>query len=327
LLEAVVLRIALKTGGLTSAAGLAMPALALILLLAATLTALAKITTVLPLSIAAFIVNLPALMIFSALDTMLFVTVDPTIGTRAPLHSLGARLAVFQACRFAISQLSAAQALLNPFLLGEVAVDFGLHALRRRRVWIAAFVVLAFARNILADAVLRTIDLRAFGVAESAITQRAGLQAVDARLFAFKARGFAYGQIARPQALLNPALLLDIAIGKTIIGDDDVVRIATVNAIAIRVAADTCIGGAIHAVVGVGSRAATPAVGVLCLCGGGESGEGGGDQYFARQIHDVSPVESGKTGWLRPHAAIVGEIKRCCVSAVHAQDVSNGKYL
>jgi hypothetical protein len=127
--------------------------------------------------------------------------------------------------------------------------------------------------------------------------------------------------------LFNPALLLDITIGKTIIGDDDVVRIATVNAIAIGVAADTCIGGAIHAVVGVGSRAAISAVGVLGLCGNGEGGEGGGDQYFARQFHDVSPVESGKAGWLRPHAAIVGEIKRCCVSAVHAQDVSNGKYL
>ena len=72
-----------------------MPALALILMLTATLTALAKITTVLPLSIAAFIVNLPALMVFSALDAVLFVTVDPTIGTRAPLHALGACLAVF----------------------------------------------------------------------------------------------------------------------------------------------------------------------------------------------------------------------------------------
>ena len=129
MLEAVLLRVALIAVGLTSVVGVATPALARIMSRAATLTALSKITAVLPLALAAFIVNLTALMVFSALYAVLFVTVDPAIIARARLHALAACLAVFKACRFAIGQLSAAQALLNPFLLSEIAVDVSLHAL------------------------------------------------------------------------------------------------------------------------------------------------------------------------------------------------------
>ena len=110
--------------------GLTIAAFALRLTVAATVATTAKVSALLALPVVALLMDLPALVVFSALNTVLLVSVYAAVGAGTRLHPFAARLTVFETGGLAIGQLSAAQALLNSLLLGEIALHIGLHALR-----------------------------------------------------------------------------------------------------------------------------------------------------------------------------------------------------
>src|SRR5882762_4742586 len=118
-------------------------------------------------------VDAPALHVLAVLDMRLLASADVAIAARTRFGPIHMRLTRFQPARFAVRQLTRCHALLDALFLIDVALDIGLHTLRRSRIRIAGLRVMFFARDIAACLVLRRVDTRAFGSGNIAVAQRA----------------------------------------------------------------------------------------------------------------------------------------------------------
>src|SRR5262249_6516340 len=108
-------------------------------------------------------------------------------------------------------------AVLDALLLVGVALDIGLHSLRRRRVRVARLSVVLLAGDIPAGAVLLAREPRFFRGRKRSVLHRARLVALDLRLLALELRSFSCGELARFEALLDPVLLVDVALHRSLL--------------------------------------------------------------------------------------------------------------
>src|SRR5919201_4307325 len=157
-------------------------------------------------------VDAAALAVFGALDAPLLARPDLAVGARPRFLAIDARFAALEARRFAVGEAARLHALLDPLLLVDVALDVSLHALRRGRVRIAGLRVVLLAVDIAAHAVLLAREARLLRRRELAVLQRARLIALNARFLALELRRLARGELTRLQSLLDPLLLVDVAL-------------------------------------------------------------------------------------------------------------------
>lgn len=106
-------------------------------------------------------------------------------------------------------------------LLVEIALRSALHAPRGQAVGVAGLRIVALVIDGMALGVLRALDARRPGGGHASTTgaMRIGgatSHAVDARRALLQARGFARGQLAALEALIDALLLRHVAIGEVI---------------------------------------------------------------------------------------------------------------
>src|SRR6266850_821899 len=157
-------------------------------------------------------VDLAALAVLALLDAPLLARADVAVGAGARFEPAVARLAALELRRLAGGEAAGLHALLDAALLVDVALHVGLHALRRGRARIAGLRVVLLAVDVAADLVLLARQAGLLRRAKGAVAQRPGLIALDLRFLALEARGFAGGELARFEALLDALLLVDVAL-------------------------------------------------------------------------------------------------------------------
>src|SRR5581483_4413844 len=114
--------------------------------------------------------------------------------------------------------LAGLHAALDALLLIEVAADVGLQALRRRRVRIAGRGIVLCAIDVLIGARLLAIELLLLLRADPAVLEIARFRAIDDLLLALETAGFPRVELAGLQALLDPPLLIDVALHVALCG-------------------------------------------------------------------------------------------------------------
>src|SRR3954470_19196046 len=137
-----------------------------------------------------------ALAVLGLLDAPLLTSVDLSVGARARFLAVDARLAALQLRCLARGEAARLHALLDPLLLVDIALDIGLHALRRGGVRVAGLRVVLLAVDVAAHAVLLARKARFLRGAELAVLHRPRLVALDACLLALKACRFARIELA-----------------------------------------------------------------------------------------------------------------------------------
>src|SRR5205814_9386617 len=153
-----------------------------------------------------------ALPVLLLLDAPLLARAHVAVGARSRLGAIDTRLAALQPSGFAVGEPAGLDALLDAPLLVDVALNVGLHALRRGRVGIASGGVVLEPVDLAAFLVLRALDARFLGRAERAVLGGVRLHAVDPRFAALQLRGFAGVERPARQALFDPLLLVDVAL-------------------------------------------------------------------------------------------------------------------
>src|SRR5439155_2718506 len=157
-------------------------------------------------------VDARALAVFLLLDAPLLFRADVAVGAGAGFGARVARLAGLELRRLARGERAGLRALLDARLLVDVALDVGLHALRRSGVRIARLRIVLLAVDIAAHPVLLARETRLLGGTELAVAHRARLVLLDLRLLPLEPCGFTSVEAARLQALLDALLLVDVAL-------------------------------------------------------------------------------------------------------------------
>src|SRR5438874_2360282 len=157
-------------------------------------------------------VDAAALAVLGLLDAALLARANLAVGAGARFLAVDARFAALEARGFAVGEAARLHALLDALLLIDVALDVGLHALRRGRVRVAGLRIVLLAVDVAAHAVLLARKARLLGGRELAVLHGARLVALDARFLALEARRLARIELAGLQALLDALLLVDVAL-------------------------------------------------------------------------------------------------------------------
>src|SRR5581483_3629029 len=157
-------------------------------------------------------VDAPALLVLVLLDARLLRGADLAVGGGAGLGARVARLAALEARGLAVGELAGLHALLDAALLVDVALHVRLHALRGGGIRVAFRRVALHAVDVAARAVLLALQARLLGRGQRAVLHGARLVALDLGLLALEAPGLARVERARLQALLDPLLLVDVAL-------------------------------------------------------------------------------------------------------------------
>src|SRR2546425_3339860 len=157
-------------------------------------------------------VDAAAFAVLALLDAPLLAGAHVAVGAGARFRTRVARLAALELRRLAGGEAAGLHALLDALLLVDVALNVGLHALRRGRVRVAGLRVVLLAVDVAAHLVLLARKARLLRGAELAVLHRARLVALDARFLALEACGFLRGELAGFQALLDALLLVDVAL-------------------------------------------------------------------------------------------------------------------
>src|SRR5206468_11072671 len=110
-----------------------------------------------------------ALPVLRLLDAPLLIRSDVPVGSRARLGPVDARLTALELRGLAVGELPGLDALLDALLLVHVALNVGLHPLRRGRVGIAFGGVVFKPVDLAAFLVLRALDARFLRRAERAV--------------------------------------------------------------------------------------------------------------------------------------------------------------
>src|SRR2546421_4940972 len=159
-------------------------------------------------------VDAAALAVLGLLDAALLARADLAVGAGARFLAVDARFAALEARGFAVGEAARLHALLDALLLIDVALDVGLHALRRGRVRVAGLRIVLLAVDVAAHAVLLARKAHLLGGRELAVLHGARLVALDARFLALEATRFARGELPGLQALLDALLLVDVALDR-----------------------------------------------------------------------------------------------------------------
>src|SRR5438874_12340303 len=159
-------------------------------------------------------VDAAALAVLGLLDAALLARANLAVGAGARFLAVDARFAALEARGFAVGEAARLHALLDALLLIDVALDVGLHALRRGRVRVAGLRVVLLAVDVAAHAVLLARKARLFGRRELAVLHGPRLVALNTRFLALEAARFARGELPGLQALLDALLLVDVALDR-----------------------------------------------------------------------------------------------------------------